>query len=317
MFLFIVLINLVGFGNQNKQVGITITKPLQKRKPMEKIHLKYIDDLTVAQSLSLKKQLIQNSDTDKERPLDFHNRTEHILPKSENRIQDMLEEVVDYAEAHKMKVNHDKSKVILFNSSKKFDFMPQLSLEPGINLNLVESFQLLGVIVQSNLKWDQNTDYICTKAYERIWMIRRLKLLGASSTELVDVYNKQVRSVLEMAVVVWNPALTKHQVAQIERVQKTVCAIIMGASYLEYNCALTELELQPLSERRKQLCTSFAKKSYKNEKYNSWFVPRSNLPTVHTRSEKSALLCVPTRTKRSKLCPLPFLAKLLNDCKKF
>ena len=141
--------------------------------------------------------------------------------------------MVDYAEAHKMKVNHDKSKVILFNSSKKFDFMPQLSLEPGINLTLVESFQLLGVIVQSNLKWDQNTDYICTKAYERIWMIRRLKLLGASSTELVDVYNKQVRSVLEMAVVVWNPALTKHQVAQIERVQKTVCANIMRNSYLE------------------------------------------------------------------------------------
>ena len=83
MFLFIVLINLVGFGDQNKKVGITITKPLQKRKPMESIHLKYIDDLTVAQSLSLKNQLVLNSDNEKERPLDYHNRTEHMLPRSE------------------------------------------------------------------------------------------------------------------------------------------------------------------------------------------------------------------------------------------
>ena len=86
MFLFIVLINLVGFGNQNKQVGMTITKPLQKRKPMEKIHLKYIDDLTVAQSLSLKKQLIQKPDTDNERPLDL----EQSIFSKKVRFQDML-----------------------------------------------------------------------------------------------------------------------------------------------------------------------------------------------------------------------------------
>ena len=132
---------------------------------MENIHLKYIDDLTVAQSLSLKNQLVLNSDNEKERPLDYHNRTEHLLPRSDCRVQDMLDDVVEYAETNKMKVNQDKSKVILFNSSKKYDFMPQLSLEPGINLNVVESYQLLGVIIQSNLKWDQNTDYFCTREY--------------------------------------------------------------------------------------------------------------------------------------------------------
>ena len=74
------------------------------------------------------------------------------------------------------------------------------------------------------MKWDMNTNYICGKAYDRIWMIRRLKALGATNTELVDVYIKQVRCVLEMAAPVWTPALTKGQITQIERVQKTVCA---------------------------------------------------------------------------------------------
>ena len=50
------------------------------------------------------------------------------------------------------------------------------------------------------MKWYDNTDYICQKGYSRIWMLRRLVGLGASIAELADVYEKQVRTVLELAV---------------------------------------------------------------------------------------------------------------------
>ena len=229
----------------------------------------------------------------------------------------MLQEVVEYTFTHKMKINQDKSKVMLFNSSKKYDFNPQLSLQSGANLLVVESYQLLGVIIQSNLKWDQNTDFICSKAFDRMWMIRRLKLLGATDSELIDVYYKQVRSVLEMAVAVWSPALTKHQVSQIERVQKTLCAVILGSNYSDYEGALAVLQLEPLSTRRKDLCTRFANKCFKNDKFKSWFVERNqNDENVKTRSEKTRLLPVQTRTKRYEKSPLPYLTNLLNDVKK-
>ena len=314
MFLFIVLINLVGFENQNKQVGKTITKSLNRRKPMETIHLKFIDDLSVAESLNLKKQLIKNPDVNQPRPLDFHDRTEHILPESESRVQELLNTIVDYTDTHKMKVNGEKSKVMLFNSSKKYDFMPKLSMEPRTNLTVVESCKLLGVVLQSNLKWNENTDYICSKAYDRIWMIRRLKLLGATNEELIDVYNKQVRSVLEMAVAVWSPAITLCQVAQLERVQKTVCAVILGGYHTDYAQAISVLGMTTLRERRTELCSKFAKKCFKNEKFENWFVPRITDPaTIQTRSDKPALVPVNTRTKRYKKSPLPYLTALLND----
>ena len=51
-------------------------------------------------------------------------------------------------------------------------------------------------------------------------MLERLKKLGANQTEMVDVYNKQVRCVMELAVAVWTPGLTKEESYQIERVQK-------------------------------------------------------------------------------------------------
>ena len=40
---------------------------------------------------------------------------------------------------------------------------------------------------------------------------------------MLDVYCKQIRCVLELAVVVWTPGLTKAESYQIERVQK--CAL--------------------------------------------------------------------------------------------
>ena len=67
-----------------KDVGKVITKPLNKRKPMTTIHLKFIDDLTVAESLNLKNQVIENPDKNQPRPLSLHYRSEHILPESES-----------------------------------------------------------------------------------------------------------------------------------------------------------------------------------------------------------------------------------------
>ena len=96
------------------------------------------------------------------------------------------------ATLHKMKINSDKSKCMLFNSAKKFDFKHELYFDNSDQIKIVENTKLLGVEIQSNLKWDLNTDYICTRAYSRIWMIRRLKTLGATAEELTDVYTKQV-----------------------------------------------------------------------------------------------------------------------------
>jgi hypothetical protein len=57
---------------------------------------------------------------------------------------------------------------MLFNSSKKYDFMPQLSIEAGVNLDLVQSCKLLVVIIQSNVKWNENTYFICKQAFDRM-----------------------------------------------------------------------------------------------------------------------------------------------------
>ena len=183
-------------------------------------------------------------------------------------------------------------------------------------MELVDEIKLLGIVITSDLKWHKNTSYLCDKAYGRLWMLRNLRRLGALKSELVDVYIKQCRSILELAVPVWAAGLTSDDVISLERVQKTAFAIILGREYSGYEKALEQLGLGTLEARRVELCTKFARKAAKNEKYKHWFV-ECEIPTqnIKTRSMKNPTQYkqIKFRTDRFRDSPLPYLTSLLNN----
>ena len=118
---------------------------------------------------------------------------------------------------------------MLFNTSTTNDCQPEMSID-GVILEVVKEMKLLGVIITEDLKWHENTSYISKKAMGRLWVLRRLRNMGASRATLLDVYCNQVRSVVEYAAVVWNGALTIDNVAQLERVQRSVFLSSYGIS---------------------------------------------------------------------------------------
>ena len=79
LLLFIVLINDVGFEGQENNAGDIITKK-QNMKNVNEIHLKYVDDVTLAESINLPKNLVSVSEDERPQPDMFHARTGHILP---------------------------------------------------------------------------------------------------------------------------------------------------------------------------------------------------------------------------------------------
>ena len=311
MFLFLILINEAGFRDNIRNTGRLITKSFNRRGPMQRIHLKYIDDMTVAEAIDLKKKLVENPDPCPPRPLKYHERTGHILPESESEVQQLLTEILTYTENNQMKLNSNKTKVILFNTARSYDFMPKCHFGQDENLQVVEELKLLGVTIRSDLNWSSHCDQICRTAYARMWMLRRLKPLGAKVEELIDVYEKQIRCILEFAVAAWNPGLNKAQISQLERVQKCALAIILEENYVSYSNALKTLKMQTLAERRQTLCLKFARKSLKHAKYSNWFIP-TEAQAINTRSIKPTLKPVQARLARYLKSPLSYLTKLLN-----
>ena len=124
------------------------------------------------------------------------------------------------------------------------------------------------------------------------------------------MYCKQIRSIAEYAVPVWNPSLTGSQIAKLERIQKTAFHVILGCNYSSYSSALKFLSMKKLSERRGQLCLKFALKCEKHPKFKKWFVPTEKL--TRTRQNPSKYIEPFTRTRRFKKSPLPYLTNLLN-----
>ena len=209
-----------------------------------------------------------------------------------------------------MKINISKTKLMLFNPCKTRDFLPEMEMN-GTRLDLVEEAKLLGVIISSNLSWSSNTDYIVERCNKKTWTLRRLKQLGASHKDLIDVYCKQIRSIAEFAAPVWNSSLTGDDIVKLERIQKIALHIILGDKYYSYTSALKILGMEKLSQRRKQLCLKFAKRAMKSEKFSKWFKP--SIPNLRTRRLKPKFCNVFSRTARFEKYPISYLTRLLNQ----
>ena len=87
--------------------------------------MNYIDDLSYVHSLELKKVLTENPSMNIPLPVSYHERTGDHLPDSENIIQEQFSKLKDSADRKEMKITHDKSKVMLVNTSQKFYLCPR------------------------------------------------------------------------------------------------------------------------------------------------------------------------------------------------
>ena len=102
-------------------------------------------------------------------------RTKQVLPNRENLLQLHLHEFENFTIQNKMKVNVSKTKVMKFTNTLTQDFPLEVSFSDNQNLEVIKSIKLLGIQISENLKWDQNTDYICKKAKTKIFLLRNMK----------------------------------------------------------------------------------------------------------------------------------------------
>ena len=165
--------------------------------------------------------------------------------------------------------------------------------------------------MRSDLKWTNNTANLVNRASKRLWILRRLKLLGADQKSLLLVYTKQIRSILELSVPAWQGSVTLTEKNDLERVQKCAARIILGSNYSSYSEALMLLSLESLESRRMKLCLNFALKAEKHPKYCSWFVPYTK--KRDTRAVPTKYNMARTYHARYERSPINFLTYLLNE----
>jgi hypothetical protein len=123
------------------------------------------------------------------------------------------------------------------------------------DIQRVDSFKLLGLIIDSNLRWNKHVEFICSKASQRLHYLKILKRSGRSSDDLLYFYCTVIRTVLEYACPAWHTNLTLEETTSLEDVQRRALSIIFGLG--DYDDQCERAQLIPLDIRREDLCMRF------------------------------------------------------------
>ena len=276
----------------------------------ESDRFRFIDDLSVLEIVNLLTVGLTSFNLKVQVPNDLPIHNQFISPE-ELKTQQWLDEIDAWTKNQKMKINEKKTKIMIFNYSNEKQFTTRLTVnsEP---LEVINSTRLLGTIITSDLRWDENTAQLVKKANARMELLRRVASFCTNAGDLKNIYMLFVRSQLEHSATVWHSSLTQENRDDLERVQKSAVKIILGEKYQGYKKGLESLNLDTLEERRENLCLKFAIRSSNNEKTARMFPQNQKLHHMETRKAEKFKVQF-AKTERLKNCALINMQNALNE----
>ena len=138
-------------------------------------------------------------------------------------------------------------------SRKRSPTLPENPLELlGSELERVDCYKYLGVLLTSDLSWSSHVGSVCTKARRVLGLLYRRFYGSTSQSSLKQLYLSLVRPHMEYACQVWDPYLVKDKKA-IEGVQKFALKVVTSKWDNSYDELLEDVKLKSLEERRLEL----------------------------------------------------------------
>jgi hypothetical protein len=101
--------------------------------------------------------------------------------------------------------NLNKTKEIVFCFGKS-----NHGVDPYMAIEQVKTAKVLGVTIDSTLKWGQHIDEICKRAVKRIYILYVLKRKGYSNYELALLVKSLILPCFSYAITVWGGAEQKY-----------------------------------------------------------------------------------------------------------
>ena len=149
-----------------------------------------------------------------------------IIPRNSiSFLNTAISDVHHFAVAHNMKLNPIKCKEMFIKFLRNSNFLLKPIIIGDNVIERVTSFTILGVFMDSDLKWNSHVEYIFKKACKKLFSLRVLRRAGVNHANILKVYLTTVRPVLEYAVPVWQ-SIPDYLSDVIKTVRKRALKII-------------------------------------------------------------------------------------------
>ena len=187
---------------------------------------KFVDDLTFIEVIHLLNAGLASYNFKNHIPSNIptHNQ---LISAEHLKSQQHLKIINNWTKNKKMKLNEKKTKNIIFNFTRKYQFTTNLSVN-NKKIEIVKETKLLGTHITDDLKWNKNTSEIIKKAYKRMPILTNAAAFTTNRQDLKKIYLTYIRSVLDQSSVLWHSSLSQKNIKDLERVQKVAVRVIMG-----------------------------------------------------------------------------------------
>ena len=214
-----------------------------------------------------------------------------------------LENLRKWLVANRLSLNVAKTEFMLIGSKQMIkDAHPNILIE-NKQIKQVYECKTLGIIVDQNLSWKNNTKNICKKITAGISALRRVKPF-VNKDSLVSVYNAIVRPHFDYCCEVWD-VLGETQSKRLQKLQNRAARVIMGMSNdIDHAIALHALGWEELKLMRQKAKAKLMYKILNNmgpESLTNLFTYKSEVTNHKLRGISSGLYLPQPRTNNMKI----------------
>ena len=198
--------------------------------------------------------------------------------------------IENWVKCNHLTLNSTKCKYMVI-SRKRNPSSPQTLTLGGSDLERVECFKYLGLLLSANLSFSEHIQSMCMKARKILGLLYRRFYSNSDGSTLLQLYLSLVRPHLEYASPVWNPHMHKD-IKLLENVEKFAIRMITKRWDCGYQELLDMVALPSLETRRLQSSLCMLYKIVHNLCYfpSHIITPRSN---VSQRTDRRLLLHQP------------------------
>ena len=125
-----------------------------------------------------------------------------LLAETANDLQTQLDAFYEYCNLWKLKVNADKTKVMVFGNGR----LPQnLSFSyDNLNLEIVKNFNYLGIIFTRTGNFSLTKKHLADKALKAMYEVLKMgRMYKLSIKCLLDLFDKMIKPILLYGCEVW------------------------------------------------------------------------------------------------------------------
>ena len=120
----------------------------------------------------------------------------------EANVNSELVKISNWLNLNKLSLNTAKTKAMVFHTAQREVCKPHLKIE-NHTIEFVDSFNLLGIVIDSKLKWGHHIDNISKKISRTSGIINKLKNFIPLNA-ILDIYNSLILSYINYGLLIWS-----------------------------------------------------------------------------------------------------------------